>query len=80
VTVRIEAPTINRQVENMPRRESAETNEQLPSCSAKDGILEAIRLMSERHVKSVLVRDESNLVTGVYRLEQNRVQFFPSGS
>ena len=37
-------------------------------------------LMAEHKVKTVLVRDEFNVITGVFRLYKNRIQFEPVGS
>jgi hypothetical protein len=52
----------------------------LPSLSSGGGLLHAIALMAEHEVKAVLVRDEGNAVTGVFRLLENGVQFERVGS
>jgi hypothetical protein len=52
----------------------------LPSCSSGEGLLHAMALMAEHEVKAVLVRDECNEVTGVFRLHKNGIQFEAVGS
>ena len=37
-------------------------------------------LMAEHKVRAVLVRDEFNVILGVFRLHKNRIQFEPVGS
>jgi hypothetical protein len=64
----------------MSHEEFSEQAHRLPSCSSGDGLLHAMELMDEFGVRKVLVRDQSNAITGVFRLHKNRVQFEPVDS
>jgi hypothetical protein len=49
----------------------------LPTCSSKDGVLAAIQLMAERHVRKILVLDDSESVIGAFQFEDNRLRYVP---
>jgi hypothetical protein len=80
VSVQIEESTIGGQVGNMTREDISTNATGLPSCSSGDGVLQAMALMAEHKVRTVLVRDQSDAITGLFRLHKDRVQFEPVGS
>jgi hypothetical protein len=75
VTLRIEIAPAERNFFSMSK---SLCNSNLPHCFSKDGVLEAVRLKAERHVRSVLVLDDSKSIIGMFRLEENRMQFVPA--
>lgn len=64
----------------MTNEHSSDEATHLPSCFSGNGVLEAMALMAEHKVRAVLVRDEFNVITGVFRLQQGRIEFEPAGS
>jgi hypothetical protein len=67
-------------VSNMTHEVVVEKAARWPSCSSGDGVLYAMVLMAEHKVRTVLVRDKCNVITGVFRLLKNRIQFERVGS
>jgi hypothetical protein len=62
----------------MSTSQSSHGKSAFPRCSAKDGVLQAFRLMAEKQVRKILVTDDSDLVVGAFQLEQSGLQYVPS--
>jgi hypothetical protein len=52
----------------------------LPTCSSGDGLLHAMALMAEHKVRKVLVRDQCDVIKGIFHLQKSGIRFETIGS